>query len=65
MRNSVASSNDTKPIQTNNLAVTPQPMTAALIFRRQLDRRSDVRQDFGRTPKTGIHQTQTGILVLD
>jgi hypothetical protein len=36
----VASSNDTKPIQTNNLAVTPQPMTAALIFRRQLVRRS-------------------------
>ena len=26
------------PIQTNNLAVTPQPMTAALIFRRQLVR---------------------------
>jgi hypothetical protein len=38
--NSVASSNDTKPIQTNNLAVTPQPMTAALIFRRQLVRQS-------------------------
>ncbi|HEY9891439.1 MAG TPA: hypothetical protein V6D37_06480, partial [Candidatus Sericytochromatia bacterium] len=36
----MASSNDTKPIQTNNLAVTPQPMTAALIFRRQLVRRS-------------------------
>ena len=34
----MASSNDTKPIQTNNLAVTPQPMTAALIFRRQLVR---------------------------
>jgi hypothetical protein len=34
----VASSNDTKPIQTNNLAVTPQPMTATLIFRRQLVR---------------------------
>jgi hypothetical protein len=27
--------------------------------------RSDVRQDFGCTPKTGIYQTQTGILVLD
>ena len=38
--NTVASSNDTKPIQTNNLAVTPQPMTAALIFRRQLVRHS-------------------------
>ncbi|HEY9796918.1 MAG TPA: hypothetical protein V6D30_14850, partial [Leptolyngbyaceae cyanobacterium] len=37
-RNSLASSNDTKPIQTNNLAPTPQPMTAALIFRRQLVR---------------------------
>ena len=36
----MVSSNDTKPIQTNNLAVTPQPMTAALIFRRQLVRRS-------------------------
>jgi hypothetical protein len=36
----VASSNDTKPIQTNKLAVTPQPMTAALIFRRQLVRHS-------------------------
>ena len=34
----MANSNDTKPIQTNNLAVTPQPMTAALIFRRQLVR---------------------------
>jgi hypothetical protein len=34
----VVSSNDTKIIQTNNLAVTPQPMTAALIFRRQLVR---------------------------
>jgi len=40
MGNSVASSNDTKPLQTNNLAVTPQPMTAALIFRRQLVRHS-------------------------
>jgi hypothetical protein len=30
--------NNTKPIQTNNLAVTPHPMTAALIFRRQLVR---------------------------
>ncbi len=29
------------------------------------NRRSDVGQDFGRTPKTGIQQTQTGILVLD
>jgi hypothetical protein len=37
---SVVSSNDIKPIQTNNLAPTPQPMTAALIFRRQLVRRS-------------------------
>jgi hypothetical protein len=36
--NSVASSNDTKPIQTNNSVPTPQPMTAALIFRRQLVR---------------------------
>jgi hypothetical protein len=36
--NSVASSNDAKPIPTNNLEVTPQPMTAALIFRRQLVR---------------------------
>jgi hypothetical protein len=34
----VASSNDTKPIQTNNVALTPQLMTAALIFRRQLVR---------------------------
>src|SRR4028118_345687 len=39
-RNTVTSSNDTKLIQTNNLAVTPQPMTAALIFRRQLVRLS-------------------------
>ena len=38
MGNSGASSSDTKPIQTNNLALTPQPMTAALIFRRQLVR---------------------------
>jgi hypothetical protein len=37
-RGSLSSSNDTKPIQTNNLAVTSQPMTAALIFRRQLVR---------------------------
>lgn len=29
------------------------------------NRISDVRQDLGRTQKTGIHQTQTGILVLD
>jgi hypothetical protein len=36
----VANSNDIKPIQTKNLAPTPQPMTAALIFRRQLVRRS-------------------------
>jgi hypothetical protein len=36
----MASSNDTRHIQTNNLAVTPQPMTAALIFRRQLVRPS-------------------------
>jgi hypothetical protein len=34
----VASSNDIKPIQTNNLVPTPQPMTATLIFRRQLVR---------------------------
>jgi hypothetical protein len=34
----MASSNDIRHIQTNNLAVTPQPMTAALIFRRQLVR---------------------------
>jgi hypothetical protein len=38
MGNSVASSNDTNPIPTNNLAVTSQPMTATLIFRRQLVR---------------------------
>jgi hypothetical protein len=37
-RDSLASSNDTKPIQTNNLVPTPQPMTAALIFRCQLVR---------------------------
>ena len=37
-RDSLASSNDTKPIQTNNLVPTPQPMTATLIFRRQLVR---------------------------
>jgi hypothetical protein len=37
---SLASSNDLKGIQFNNLAFTPQPMTAALIFRRQLVRRS-------------------------
>jgi hypothetical protein len=43
MANSVPTSNDTKPIQTNNLAVTPQPMTAALIFRRQLIRRSPLK----------------------
>jgi len=40
MRDSLASLNDTKPIQTNNLAPMPQPMTAALIFRRQLVRHS-------------------------
>ncbi len=34
----MASSNDAKPIQSNNLAFTPQPMTATLIFRRQLVR---------------------------
>jgi hypothetical protein len=34
----VVSSNGTKLIQINNLAVTPQPMTATLIFRRQLVR---------------------------
>ena len=34
------SSNDLKRIQSNNLAFTPQPMTAALIFRRQLVRHS-------------------------
>jgi len=38
--NSVASSNNIKLIQTNNLVVTPQPMTATLIFRRQLVRHS-------------------------
>jgi hypothetical protein len=32
----VASSSDAKLIQTNNLALTRQPMTAALIFWRQL-----------------------------
>src|SRR4028119_1169507 len=37
-RDRLASSNDTKRIQTNNLVPTPQPMTAALIFRRQLVR---------------------------
>ena len=37
-RDSLASLNDTKPIQSNNLVVTSQPMTAALIFRRQLVR---------------------------
>ncbi|MDP8932628.1 MAG: hypothetical protein M3N42_00365, partial [Cyanobacteriota bacterium] len=37
-RDSLASSNDTKHIQTNNLVPTSQPMTAALIFRRQLVR---------------------------
>jgi hypothetical protein len=37
-RDTLASLNDTKRIQTNNLAPTPQPMTAALIFRRQLVR---------------------------
>ena len=37
-RDSLASSNDTKLIQTNNLVPMPQPMTAALIFRRQLVR---------------------------
>jgi hypothetical protein len=36
----MASSNDSKRIQTNNLAPTPQPMTAALIFGRQLVRRN-------------------------
>jgi len=36
--NSLASSNDTKRIQIHNLVPTPQPMTAALIFRRQLVR---------------------------
>ncbi len=35
----MASSNDTKHIQISNLVPTPQPMTAALIFRRQLVRR--------------------------
>ena len=34
----MASSNDTKHIHTSNLAPPPQPMTAALIFRRQLVR---------------------------
>ena len=34
----MVSSNDTNLIQTSNLAVTPQPMTATLIFRRQLVR---------------------------
>jgi hypothetical protein len=37
-RDSLASSNDTKPIHTHNLVPTPQPMTATLIFRRQLVR---------------------------
>jgi hypothetical protein len=37
-RDSLISSNDSKPIQTNNLVPTPQPMTATLIFRRQLVR---------------------------
>jgi len=41
-RDSLASSNDTKPIQTNNLAPTPQPMTATLIFRRQLVRHNSL-----------------------
>jgi hypothetical protein len=41
-RDSLASSNDTKCIQTNNLAPTPQPMTAALIFRRQLVRHNSL-----------------------
>src|SRR4028119_498453 len=36
--NTVTSSNDTKCIQNNNLVPTPQPMTATLIFRRQLVR---------------------------
>jgi hypothetical protein len=36
--NSLASSNDTKRIPTNNLVSTSQPMTATLIFRRQLVR---------------------------
>jgi len=36
----MASSNDSKRIQTNNLAPTPQPMTAALIFGPQLVRRN-------------------------
>jgi len=34
----MASSNDLKGIQSKKLALTPQPMTAALIFRRQLVR---------------------------
>jgi hypothetical protein len=34
----VANSNDLKGIEPNKLALTPQPMTAALIFRRQLVR---------------------------
>ena len=34
----MASSNDTRPIHTHNLVPTPQPMTATLIFRRQLVR---------------------------
>jgi len=37
-RGNLASSNDLKGIQPNNLALTPQPMTTALIFRRQLVR---------------------------
>jgi hypothetical protein len=36
----MTSSNDTKSIQTSDRAPRPQPMTAALIFRRQLVRRS-------------------------
>jgi hypothetical protein len=39
---SLASSNDLKGIQFNNLAFTPQSMTAALIFWRQLVRRSSL-----------------------
>jgi len=35
----MASSNDLKGIQSKKLALTSQPMTAALIFRRQLVRR--------------------------
>ena len=43
----MASSSDAKLIQTNNLALTRQPMTAALIFWRQLS--TDRDRTAGRT----------------